>query len=505
MDVARKCSFVRFVYPFEFKDRNFKDIQQSVGTPPWRSGSGPVWEKHAFHDQDFLPHIADFFNSDAKDQAMGGAWRMSSGAMDSPEGIGRKEHWSLSVGKGSKHPPIEFKVEEISLYLFASEVGLLVIEANPLSNDPAAWFDFVHYFRDGRSQTRIDCHLRGKPESPYFPGIAGGIQAHPDGKGSLQGLVAGILLRTWPPERWWKDAFVRGMVLPWSVLFIDHVSEDDVPGLVYRARNMFHSKQELHLAEVDRRLADPDLLQYADRQWFTFALGGAGFIAFDSSNEDFFRVQLPRHLGDSYFALYLLVLHQRFTLAKLSYGVAECCPVSEQLDSSRVRKFKEVRDALLRFTARGYFTQASPNEHQHRFYAALQKAMQIEQLYREVSEEVRDLFGALMLDSSEKQQQLSNKLNRVVLTIGLLSVVAAILGINVEGYTLHSDGIPWWHAVGFLALGGVIALVIQLRWQRARPARHHGAGAQDDKSPVETGLPSRLMAKVRRAFRDKKN
>lgn len=110
-----------------------------------------------------------------------------------------------------------------------------------------------------------------------------------------------------------------------------------------------------------------------------------------------------------------------------------------------------------------------------------------------------------MLDSSEKQQQLSNKLNRVVLTIGLLSVVAAILGINVEGYTLHSDGIPWWHAVGFLALGGVIALVIQLRWQRARPARHHGAGAQDDKSPVETGLPSRLMAKVRRAFRDNEN
>lgn len=61
MDVAQECSFVRFVYPFEFKDRNFKDIQQSVGTPPWRSGSGPVWEKHAFHDQDFLPHIADFF------------------------------------------------------------------------------------------------------------------------------------------------------------------------------------------------------------------------------------------------------------------------------------------------------------------------------------------------------------------------------------------------------------------------------------------------------------
>ena len=347
--------------------------------------------------------------------------------------------------------------------------------------------------------------MRGKPESPYFPGIAGGIQAHPDGKGSLQDLVAGILLRTLPAERWWKDAFVRGMVLPWSVLFIDHVSEDDIPGLVYRARNMFHSKQELHLPDVDRRLADPDLLQYTDRQWFTFALGGAGFIAFDASNEDFFRVQLPRHLGDIYFALYLLVLHQRFTLAKLSYGVADCCPVSEQLDSRRVRKFKEVRYALLRFTARGYFKQASPNEHHHRFYEAFQKAMQVEQLYREVSEEVRDLFDALMLDSNEEQQQLANKLNRVVLTIGLLSVVAAILGINLEGYTVRSDGIPWWHAACFLFLGGVIAWVIQSRWQRARRARHHEAGAQHDKSPVVTGFPRRLMAKVRRTFGDNKN
>jgi len=483
MDVAPSpCSFIRFVYPFEFNDRQFRDIQRSTGDLEWNSGAGrklPVWEKHAFPNQDFLPHIADFFNSERGEQAMGGAWRMSSSVMDSPEGIGRNERWLLKVGS---RQPIEFKLEWIYLYLFAGGVGFLVIEANPLSKDPADWFDFAHFFRDGRQmqRTRFDAHLRDKLATPHFPGLAGGILNHPDGSGTVQDLVSAVLHEISPAERWWTDAFVRGLLLSWSVLFVDHVAAEDVPLLVCRARNTFHWKQDLQLTDVDRRLADPNLLPYTDRQWFTFSLGGASFVAFDASDKEFFRRTLPDHLSKIYFALYLLVLQQRFTLARLSCRVAQCCPDSDQLTDDRVSEFKHIRDALLRFTARGYFTQVSHHEHHHRFYKACREAMQVEQLYREVSDEVRDLYGALLLESNEKQQQSSRDLEQFVSTwtlrLGLIAIVAAILGINLRGYTVQADGIPWWHAVLFVLLGVAASVLIQ-RERNRRKGRREGRAA----------------------------
>jgi hypothetical protein len=458
------CSFIHFVYPFEFNDRKFRDIQESVVKRHRNSGAGrklPVWEKHLFPNQDFLPHIADFLNSQTNEHAMGATWRMSSGAMDSPDGIGRNERWFLSVGT---RQPIEFRLGWIYLYLFASGIGFLVIEAKPSATDAAVWFDFSHFFRDGR-QARIGAHLRDKPAAPHFPGVAGGIDSHPDGKGTVQDLISAVLLEISPGERWWTDAFVRGLLLPWSVLFVDQAAAGDVPDLVYRARNTFHWKQELHLTEADRRLADPNLSPYTDHQWFTFALGGAAFVACNASDNEFFRKTLPDHMRNIYFILYVLVLHQRFALSRLSYRVADCCPDSQRL--TNVSEFKDIRDALLRFTARGYFAQVSQHEHHHRFYEACQRTMQVERLYREVSDEVRDLYGAMLLESNENLEKF---VTTWTLRLGLLAVVAAILGINLNGYTARTDGIPWWHAALYLALGAAVSVVIQwnLNWRKRR-------------------------------------
>jgi hypothetical protein len=477
MDVAQ-CSFLRFLYPFEFDTSRFAEIQEDVAALEWTSGGGrklTLWEKHAFPDQDFFPHIADFFNPDQGNKAMGRAWRLCSGAVESREGIGRKERWFLSV---DRRPPIEFTIGWIYLYLFGTGIGFVVIDAKPHSTDPEDWFNFVHFFReiDGhRDKTRIGAQLHENPAAPHFAGVAGGIVSHADGKGTYQEIIEALL--TIIPrrrDRWWRDAFVPGLLLPWAVLFLDHAPVEEIPHIMYRARNFFHWKQEIHPTENDRRLSDPSLMPYADNQWFTFSLGGAGFVALDASPAPFFRITLPDHLGGIYFMLYVLVLHQRLTLAKLSNQVAHCCPDFDELSAEHVRTFKSIRNAFLRFAARGYFTQVTQHEHHHRFYAACQKAMELDQLYREVSDEVRDFYNAVLLDASEKQQESSRELEQFVSTwtmrIGVIALLLSFLGVNLSGYTTQQDGIPWWHALSIVVLGFSVCVVLQ-RWFRRRKTR----------------------------------
>jgi hypothetical protein len=169
-------------------------------------------------------------------------------------------------------------------------------------------------------------------------------------------------------------------------------------------RHFFHARQEMHPAPPDLRLERPSLLPYAEGLWVLFSLDGGAFWACDAPKTDFFRVQLPDHLGRQYFLLFLLALHQRFALMALSEKVAAYWPLDGSMgdEDARERAFGEIRDRFLAFTARGYFTQVMQQEHHHRCYRQWQRTFQVNQLYREVRNEVREIHDYLMLRRTQR-------------------------------------------------------------------------------------------------------
>ena len=127
--------------------------------------------------------------------------------------------------------------------------------------------------------------------------------------------------------------------------------------------------------------------------WFTHSLDGGAFVSGDLPDTPFFRDQLPEHLHSRYYLLFLLVLHQRFALMKLSRDVAECwhADMDERKEAEQEAAVIRIRSAFLLFTARGYFAQVMQQEHHHQSYRRWQETFQIERLYREVSDEVREM------------------------------------------------------------------------------------------------------------------
>jgi hypothetical protein len=193
--------------------------------------------------------------------------------------------------------------------------------------------------------------------------------------------------------------------------------------------------------------------------WFVFSLEGGAFVAINAPETDFFRREFPTHLRREYFLLFLLTLHQRFTLMSLSQQVSEHWLRGGERE--RVQAFERIRDALLEFTARGYFSQAMQREHHHQVYRRWQETFQLERLYQEVSDEVREMHEFLQMRQSQK---LEKRLNFLTFVFGIPALLFSFLSINLYRITAKEEGLSIWFASAL----GVIALVIGLilwRWK----------------------------------------
>lgn len=466
-------SFVCFVYPFAFDDESFERRLEAIDAAPG-PGGGEFWHKRRFPVDEFLPHVARYLNPRDNTPATAAAWQLDGNALQSLRGLGAGAHnrnvrWTMSYNKKE----IEFRIAKAELALFRVGVGCLSITASPAEMDADTWHDFLHYFRFCRGQrgVKIGCTKRvGKASGgaaelqPFFPEVAGGLNGHADGRGTLQDILHG-LLKVGELESdggpWWRETFVAGQLIPFAGLLYEGVEKDDLAAVVYRARNFFHARQEIHLTESDLALTGPSLHPYSERQWFTFSLEGTAFVAINPPDTAFFRETLPNHLATQYYLLFLLVLHQRFALIELSDEVASHWLTRQETSSSRVRDraFQRMYQKMLAFTARGHFAQVAQREHHHRCYTKWQESFEIDALYREVNDEVRDMHDFLQ---SQQARRLEQRINLLAVLFGVPGLIVGFLGINLYGVTSGAEGMNLWVAMSVtFAVGlGVGALLL---------------------------------------------
>jgi hypothetical protein len=240
---------------------------------------------------------------------------------------------------------------------------------------------------------------------------------------------------------WWDEIFIQGQLLPYVGLFLSgNVTRDQLQLLVYRIRNFFHSRQEIHPSSEDVRLNHPAVLAYGENQWFLFSLEGGSFFAYDVPDKPFFHETLPDHLQNIYFLVFIIALHQKFVMNMLTNEVAQNWVTENGAldDDKREQAFGYIRDAVLAFSARGYFAQVMQLEHHHRYYQRWQEIFQTARLYRELRDEVNDMFDYLMLQRQERLQRIAEGQEKRTRRLErLISVIACMVGLPILGLTFQ--------------------------------------------------------------------
>jgi hypothetical protein len=99
-------------------------------------------------------------------------------------------------------------------------------------------------------------------------------------------------------------------------------------------------------------------------------------------------------------------------------------------------------------------------EHHHRVYRRWQEVFQLERLYQEVSNEVREMHEFLQMRQSQK---LEERLNFLTFVFGIPALLFGFLSINLYRITAKEEGLPIWLASAF-AVSAFVAGLLLWRW-----------------------------------------
>jgi hypothetical protein len=463
-------SFIKFIYPFLFDSDSFERHSLAISTAQRVSSKHEhnVWLDGSFAIADLLPHVAQPLSSDSDNLPSARIWNFNQALRDSFPLPGRGE-WTMNCPNGAI--PFRFghrgkRSAEVQLIMFQVGVGFLVVETCPMGESLEAWLDFLHWFRLTRGQRGVDIRRIADTgnESVLAPASVSATKAdQQEEPGLVLGDFLDTLLQTGNADgtesKWWREVYVKGKLLPFAGLFVEEITPEDIPMTLCSVRHFFHSREDTHPSDAELSLTYDALQPYANKQWFLFALEGAAFVACDPPDTPFFRETLPSHLASSYYLVYIMALHQRFALIGLSENVSLYWSKAQQSKPTVGQEtlFAKIRGTLNSFTAWGYFTQVMQQQHHHDYYQKWQGWLQIDKLYREVSDQVREIYEFSLMSRTRRLEQ---RISFLGVMTGIPALLLFFLGLNLKGITVEQGGLTLPTALILVGAGLAVALVI---------------------------------------------
>ncbi len=219
----------------------------------------------------------------------------------------------------------------------------------------------------------------------------------------------------------------------------------------------------------DRYFRQSTPMEWPESRYMT---SGHTLVVSGSADDDFF-VDLDHGCLNSFrhenFLLFLIAHFHKASLLMFSDRLAKAVSRLDTADIAAVRSFRlESRQALetfLRFTHRYWFHVISNQVHVHDLFALCRKHLEVDRLYDDVREELKEMSEFLENEAMRRQNETMTRLT-VVTTFGLIATVATgFLGMNLFDWAAQ-DGT--WRAGMFVAVTTSVAALTMLTVARSR-------------------------------------
>ena len=203
---------------------------------------------------------------------------------------------------------------------------------------------------------------------------------------------------------------------------------------------------EAPLPYADRHLADFEAQFCYDRFWSDagaapntrYLCSGLALIAIGDAQSEFYRCAdrgVLAQFRHQHFLLFLIAHFQKATLLMYSDQLAEALTALDVMQPETIKRFKrQIRlsyVSFLGFTHRYWFHEVSEQAHVKALFHLCTKHLQIDAVYDEVKERIRDMNSYLDADALRRQANTVVRLT-VVTIFGLIgTVTTGFLGMNL--------------------------------------------------------------------------
>lgn len=247
--VVEPWSYCTFLHPFRFDPATYDRILETVQAEAHKAM--PVWQEHAFQNEDLLPHVARFVNitsegtRDTRAKPTSHSWDMGTDVL-------RHSDWLAGSGTWIWTPPrsetaVEVQITEVNLTMFRVGLGFFRFSITPKSQGLATWHDFVYGFRfmDGGRSGRLRVLKKTGKDSweEVVPGVIPGQALQRDNGRAFQfGELVRALEDRYVADRQ-PGVYIERQLIPYVGLFVRGVRSEDRKMILHRMKNFFKSGQ----------------------------------------------------------------------------------------------------------------------------------------------------------------------------------------------------------------------------------------------------------------------
>ncbi|WP_216651751.1 CorA family divalent cation transporter [Paenibacillus sp. NEAU-GSW1] len=325
---------------------------------------------------------------------------------------------------------IKLFLQDISLYLFESQVGFLTIKICTLTSETMNKVIRGNYYLKKLVQRDISLSFKTGP-------------APEDTKELSLGGWAEQILAPLQPKTFFEGEGKRAS----KALVFSTVWPDEAISESQREQSLFylkHSFKDSYLRKEESPQASLSLFQ--NSHWGVALEGMANIVekSEDPGTEAFFTGNYKKNIEKWYLYMYILALHQRYGLLNLSIRVAE---LSREYDEFMKQPLEQINNVtnfhsqLIAFKLRSTFTQVSNVSHQDRLYGVMREALKIDDLIQELHFEMDMLTNMIEIAATRERlareeidKRRSERFQTVVAIVSIallpLSLLTGFFGMN---------------------------------------------------------------------------
>lgn len=428
------------IFPFTFE----KEYQEVTKIPNFA-------EKKVSKDNVF-DHVAKLITSQTDVEGRIGKAFVLPKNKRKPVGLPNFDQVLTLTTKGDEYL---FKIDEINLYLFETQVGFLTYQVSILDKDPERPPSIQRYIES-------TYHLKRFYYSSYK-------LSSTDGEVFLENVTT-QLLDSLTIESYFEKQDRAHHSISFSAVLLGTLKEEEekrIPEYLFQMRKSFTDSYLPSKYDLDIDNNSSIFQPFGNSIWGVSmeAISNIAFLTGEDKTDKFFQNGFFNNLERTYFYLYLLALQQKYTLLKLSVAAGS---LHEQISELTLAKQSETvnlfKERVIRFLVRSNYKQVSYVTHHADLYKTIRSQLGIDDLLEEINSEVEALSSFIDIKEERENRKKETRMNNLIQFITLaflpITVLTGIFGMNIPPFTGMKTNLPFIITLifSYLISGGLLYL-----------------------------------------------
>ncbi|MCL2755491.1 MAG: hypothetical protein FWE45_00345 [Firmicutes bacterium] len=388
MDGKIVKQFTKFIYPFKYHKpdttcRIFEEIQSSKGNPI------RIWDCFGIDGQDLHEEIANLYSFHETRERIADCFQLGiHNKCREAIGLPPKATDNITFTMRGRKDTVNISIPNVRVYLFESEVGFIEVECEYQTQNIEDYIDCNYFISEIKSEKNTFTMQRRISATEKFVSTF-----------TMEDLIKNVLYYVGDDIRFFDNVgkeFNEKKPIIYSYLLLDK-KPTNLEQIIYYARKNYKASYKPPASDFIIE-GNPQVYQTFDNSyWGTSQYGttNISFLVGDRQTDEFFHNNFVYKLNNSYFHLFLSVLHQKYATRLLTTKMSHLDKVVKdyeimQQQACQAREY-QAQSASLKF--RAFFNVPSNIEHVNRYYDLVTHTFEIEKIYQSFNEDLNSIIS----------------------------------------------------------------------------------------------------------------